>query len=85
MPLVCMRHGRGMSMALTPPKTGPELLDLYAADLRSHLLEVSAGFDRIERAGGADEARLARLRRAAAIAVDGRPERARRFLEELSE
>ncbi len=74
-----------MSMALTPPKTGQELLDLYAADLRSHLLEVAAGFDRIERAGGADASRLARLRQAAAIAVDSRPERARRLLEELSE
>jgi len=72
-------------MALTPPKTAKELLDLYAADMRSHLLEVAAAFDRIDRAGGTDDVRLARLRRVAAIAVDGQPDRARRLLEELSE
>ena len=27
----------------------PELLDLYFLDIRSHLLEVAAGLDRIER------------------------------------
>ena len=72
-------------MALTPPKTATELLDLYWADLRSHLLEVAAIFDRLERAGGGEERRLPALRRAARIALDDQPERARRFLEELSE
>jgi len=71
-------------MALTPPKSVRELLDLYGADLRSHLLEVAAAFDRIERAGGANDPRLEALRRVARIAVDDRPDRARRFLEGLS-
>ena len=72
-------------MALTPPKTAQELLDFYWPEMRSHLLEVAAAFDRLERAGGSDEPRLEALRRAARIVVDDQPERARRFLEELSE
>jgi hypothetical protein len=72
-------------MALTPPKTAKELLDLYYADMRSHLLEVAAAFDRLDRAGGTDDPRLRALRRVARTAVDDRPDRARRFLEELSE
>jgi hypothetical protein len=71
-------------MSLAPVKSPEELLDLYYHDLRSHLLEVAAGFDRIERAGASDDPRLARLRRIAALAVDEQPERARRLLEELS-
>ena len=31
-------------------KTAMELLELYFLDMRSHLLEVAAGLDRIERA-----------------------------------
>jgi len=72
-------------MALTPPKTAAELLDLYWADMRSHLLEVAAAFDRLDRAGGVDDPRLDAFRRVARIAVDEHPDRARRFLEELSE
>lgn len=73
-------------MALTSPKKAKELLDLYWADMRSHLLEVAAAFDRLDRAGGVDDdPRLGALRRVARIAVDDQPDRARRFLEELSE
>ena len=71
-------------MALTPPRGAAQLLDLYYADIRSHLLEVAAAFDRLERAGGTDDPRLKELRRVARIAVDDQPERAQRFLEELS-
>ncbi|MDX9982180.1 MAG: hypothetical protein RBU25_19325 [Lentisphaeria bacterium] len=71
-------------MPLAPLKSPEQLLDLYYHDLRSHLLEVAAGFDRIERAGASADPRLERLRRIAALAVDGQPERARRLLEELS-
>ena len=67
-----------------PPKSGAELLDMYYLDLRSHLLEIAAGLDRIERTGGAADPRLARLRRAAAIATDGGPDRVIRLLESLS-
>jgi len=72
-------------MPLVPVKTAEQLLDLYYHDLRSHLLELAAGFDRVERAGGSADPRLACLRRIAAIAVDEQPDRARRLLEELSE
>jgi hypothetical protein len=52
--------------------------------MRSHLLEVAAAFDRIERAGTCDDQRLARLRQIAAIATDDQPGRAQRLLEDLS-
>jgi len=71
-------------MALRPPKTGDELLDMQYLDMRSHLLEVAAAFDRIERAGGSRDPRLAQLRRAGRIALGAEGERARRFLEGLS-
>lgn len=71
-------------MTLTPPKTADELLDMYYHDLRSHLLELAAGFDRIERAGNTDDPRLAKLRAIAKIAVDDSPDRAPRLLTTLS-
>lgn len=71
-------------MELTPPKSADELLDMYYLDMRSHLLELAAAFDRIEEAGGTDDPRLARLRKTAGIAVDTQGDRARRFLEQLS-
>jgi hypothetical protein len=71
-------------MPLAPPKTPEQLLDLYYHDMRSHLLEVAAAFDRIERGGACTDERLARLRQIALIAVDDQPNRAQRLLEELS-
>jgi len=72
-------------MKIRPPKTAQELLEMYYLDMRSHLLEVAAAFDRIETARGkCEDARLARLRAAAAIAVGREGDRARRFLELLS-
>lgn len=86
-----MRDGRCLSSneetdvkTAVSPKSGTELLDMYYLDLRSHLLEVAAGLDRIDRAGGAADPRLARLRQAAAIAADSRPDRVLRLLESLS-
>jgi len=70
---------------MTPPKSGAELLNMSYLDMRSHLLEVAAAFDRIERAGGADDPRLELLRQVGRIALDAKPDRARRFLERLSE
>jgi len=72
-------------MAQQRLKSAPELLDLYYHEIRSHLLEVAAAFDRIERAGGAAHPRLAELRRAGAVAIDTAPDRARRLLELLSD
>ena len=72
-------------MEVPAQKSPSELLDLYYHDMRSHLLEVAAAFDRIERAGPSDDPRLQALRDVAAIAVDEKPGRAMRFLEQLSE
>ncbi len=71
-------------MKLKPPKTAEQLLDMYYHDMRSHLLEVAAAFDRIEVAGGACDERLQRLREVAKIAVDDSPARSERFLDALS-
>ncbi len=71
-------------MSVPSPKSGSELLDMYYHDLRSHLLEVAAAFDRVERAGGGLDSRLERLRQVARLAVDDQPRRAERFLERLS-
>lgn len=66
---------------------GEKQLELYFHDIRSHLLEAAAGFDRLQRLGGVaeDDPRLQALRQAAAIAADRAPERARRLLEALSD
>jgi hypothetical protein len=52
---------------------------------RARLIEVAAFLDRVERYQIADDFRCAALREAAALLVDGKPERARRILEKLSD
>lgn len=71
---------------LKPVKSARELVDMYYHDLRSHLLEAAAAFDRIDRAGPLpeDDHRLQELRAAAAIVLDSQPDRAQRFLIALS-
>ena len=53
--------------------------------VRAKLIEVAAFFDRVERHGAAGDFRCAALRQAAKLLVDGKPERARRILESLSD
>lgn len=53
--------------------------------MRAKLIEVAAFLDRVERHEVADDFRCAALREAAEVLVDGRPERARRILEKLSD
>ena len=53
--------------------------------IRAKLIEVAAFLDRVERYQAADDFRCAALRRAAKLLVDGKPERARRILEQLSD
>ena len=53
--------------------------------VRARLIEVAAFLDRVERHAVADDFRCAALRAAAALLVDGRPQRARRILEKLSD
>lgn len=52
---------------------------------RAKLIDVAAFLDRVERHAAAEDFRCAALREAAALLVDGRPERARRILEKLSD
>ena len=73
-----------MPAPISSPKTGTELLEQYYLDMRCHLLEVASALDRIERAGGTADPRLARLLQAAEIALDAKPGRAARVLEFLS-
>ena len=53
--------------------------------MRAKLIEVAAFLDRVERYQAADDYRCAALRKAAGLLVDGKPERARRILEQLSD
>ena len=71
-------------MQLSPPKNADELVDMCYADMRSHLLEVAAAFDRIERAGASSDPRIEQLRQAGVVAIGQAGDRARRFLELLS-
>ena len=72
-----------MKAKLPSGKTAGELLDMYYLQARMHLLETAAILDRLERHPGFDgvngDPRLGRLRDAARLLVDGRPERAERF------
>ena len=75
------------SKSMQPGKTGSELLEMYYHDVRSHLLEAAAAFDRFECAGldPDQQPRLQKLRQVAAIVCDQKPNRAQRFLEALSD
>jgi hypothetical protein len=53
--------------------------------MRAKLIEVAACLDRVERYDAAGDFRCAALREAATLLVDGKPERARRILEKLSD
>jgi hypothetical protein len=61
------------------------IVDYGFIPVRAKLIDVAAFLDRAERYAVADDFRCAALRDAAALLVDGRPERARRILEKLSD
>lgn len=61
------------------------MVDYAFVPVRARLLEVAAFLDRVERHGVADDFRCAALREAVQVLADGRPERARRVLEALSD
>jgi len=65
-----------------PPKA---IVDHAFIGVRAKLIEVAAFLDRVERYGAAEDFRCVALREAAALLVDGEPERARRILEKLSD
>ena len=61
------------------------IVDHAFIGVRAKLIEVAAFLDRVERHGAANDFRCVALREAAALLVDGQPERARRILESLSD
>ena len=61
------------------------LVDNSFIPVRAKLIEVAAFLDRVERYGAADDYRCAALRAAAKLLTDGKPERAKRILESLSD
>lgn len=65
--------------------TGREVVDAYFLEHRGKLVDLAAFLDRVERAGGSDDRRVQALVQGLALLLDGRPERARRLLEQLSD
>ena len=73
------------SKRLPPASARRAVVDHGFIPTRAKLIEVAAFLDRVERYETADDFRCAALRDAAKLLVDGRPERARRILEKLSD
>lgn len=71
--------------AARPASLAGAIIDHGFIPVRAKLIEVAAFLDRVERHGVDDDFRCAALREAAALLADGRPERARRILEQLSD
>jgi hypothetical protein len=70
----------------SPSLSQQQVVDTYFMEHRAKLLDIAAFLDRVERAGGAaDDVRTMVLRRAIGILLDGKPERARRVLELMSD
>jgi len=61
------------------------IVDTGFIPTRAKLIDVAAFLDRAERYAVQDDFRCAALRAAAALLIDGKPERARRILEKLSD
>lgn len=70
---------------VSAPRAGQAVIDAGFISARARLIDVAAFLDRVERHGVADDFRCAALREAAALLADGKPERARRILEHLSD
>lgn len=74
----------------TCPLTRERVVDRYFLEHRQKLLDVAAFLDRVERAApattdGERDHRIEAMRRAVEVLRDGRPQRARRLLETLSD
>jgi hypothetical protein len=65
--------------------TRQEVLDLYFMDARSKLIDLAAFLDRVDRAEGSPDFRLAALRRAAELLQQEAPGRAKAVLMSLSD
>ena len=65
--------------------TRQEVLDLYFMDARSKLIDLAAFFDRVERASGESDFRLAALEQALARLHSDQPQKAKAVLLSLSD
>ncbi|HAB18655.1 MAG TPA: hypothetical protein PLX89_08870 [Verrucomicrobiota bacterium] len=65
--------------------TRPQVLDLYFMDARCKLIELAAFLDRVDRASGDADFRLAVFNKAMQHLADGKPERAESVLRAFSD
>ena len=65
--------------------TRQQILDLYFMDARSKLIDIAAFLDRVDRAGGEPDFRLAAFRTALESLHRGEPDRAKAVLDSLSD
>lgn len=84
-PNVAASRPQPLSAGLPAHPQSKAIVDAGFIPVRAKLIEVAAFLDRVERYAVADDFRCAALRTAAALLVDGKPERARRILEKLSD
>jgi len=71
--------------AVSIPLSRQQVIDQYFMEHRAKLIDIAAFLDRVERAEGEDEFRVAALREAMQLLTDGKPQRAKRVLEALSD
>lgn len=72
----------------TCPATRSQVIELYFMEHRAKVIDVAAFLDRLDRApdgGDADDFRIRAFHQALAVLTDGRPRRAQRILELLSD
>jgi len=77
-----------MRSSLPSAMTAGRVVDAYFIEHRGKLLDVAAFLDRVDRAAGeegGEDFRVAALRRAVEILIDGGGDRTRRILELLSD
>ena len=70
------------------PAPRKKIVDLYFLEHRAKLLDIAAFLDRVDRAeddGSGEDFRVAALREAVALLLDGEGQRTRRILEHLSD
>jgi hypothetical protein len=65
--------------------TRDQVLNLYFMEARAKLIDLAAFLDRMDRAEGADDFRIAAFRQALKELEHGKPERAKRVLLSLSD
>jgi len=69
----------------TAPASRDRVTDLYFMEHRAKLIDIAAFLDRLDRAPGADDHRIAALREAIRVLAEDQPGRARRVLDLFSD